>query len=120
MFTSDRNEGWGAVLNEAMNSGCAIVADELIGAVPFLIQDGVNGFIYKDKSLKSLTQKVEKLIQDKELRERFAKNAYQTLMTNWNAQTAAEHLMILINNIQNKQNISIKEGPCSKAEILIR
>lgn len=120
LFTSDRNEGWGAVLNEAMNSGCAIVADELIGAVPFLIQDGVNGFIYKDKSLKSLTQKVEKLIQDKELRERLAKNAYQTLMTTWNAQTAAEHLMILINNIQNKQNISIKEGPCSKAEILIR
>lgn len=28
LFTSDRGEGWGAVLNEAMNSGCAVVARE--------------------------------------------------------------------------------------------
>ena len=34
LFTSDRQEGWGAVANEAMNSGCALVADHLIGAVP--------------------------------------------------------------------------------------
>ncbi len=26
LFTSDFNEGWGAVLNESMNSGCAVVA----------------------------------------------------------------------------------------------
>lgn len=26
LFTSDRQEGWGAVLNESMNSGCAVVA----------------------------------------------------------------------------------------------
>ena len=25
LFTSDFNEGWGAVLNESMNSGCAVV-----------------------------------------------------------------------------------------------
>ncbi len=35
MFTSDRNEGWGAVLNEAMNSGCACVASHAIGSVPY-------------------------------------------------------------------------------------
>ena len=43
LFTSDRREGWGVVLNEAMNSACAIVANKDIGAVPFLIEDGVNG-----------------------------------------------------------------------------
>ena len=29
LFTSDRNEGWGAVANEAMNSACAMVADAI-------------------------------------------------------------------------------------------
>ena len=29
LFTSDRQEGWGVVLNEAMNSGCAVVASTL-------------------------------------------------------------------------------------------
>ncbi|MDE5679415.1 MAG: glycosyltransferase, partial [Lachnospiraceae bacterium] len=34
LFTSDYREGWGAVLNEAMNSGCAVVANCAVGAVP--------------------------------------------------------------------------------------
>ena len=36
LFTSDRNEGWGAVMNESMGSACAVVASSEIGAVPFL------------------------------------------------------------------------------------
>ena len=35
LFTSDFNEGWGAVLNESMNSGCAVVASHAIGSVRF-------------------------------------------------------------------------------------
>ena len=44
LFTSDQNEGWGVVLNEAMNSACAVVANQEIGAVPFLINHSENGF----------------------------------------------------------------------------
>ena len=40
LFTSDRKEGWGAVLNEAMNSGCAVAASEAVGSVPDLGKDG--------------------------------------------------------------------------------
>ena len=47
LFTSNFKEGWGAVLNEAMNSGCAIVASHAIGSVPFLLEHNVNGLIYK-------------------------------------------------------------------------
>lgn len=35
--TSDSKEGWGAVINESMNAGCAIVASQKMGSVPFLI-----------------------------------------------------------------------------------
>ena len=49
LFTSDRQEGWGAVLNEAMNSGCAVVASSMIGAVPYLIDNGNDGLIFKDQ-----------------------------------------------------------------------
>ena len=37
LFTSDRGEGWGAVLNEAMNSGCVSIVNKEIGSAPFLI-----------------------------------------------------------------------------------
>ena len=42
LFTSDRQEGWGAVLNESMNSACAVVANNSIGSVPFVIANGEN------------------------------------------------------------------------------
>ena len=41
-------EGWGAVLNEAMNSGCACIASHAIGSAGFLIEHGENGFVYRD------------------------------------------------------------------------
>ena len=47
LVTSDRKEGWGAVVNEAMNSGCAVVADAMIGAVPYLIHPEENGYAYE-------------------------------------------------------------------------
>ena len=37
--TSGSQEGWGAVINESMNAGCAIVASQKMGSVPFLIGD---------------------------------------------------------------------------------
>ena len=46
VFTSDKNEGWGAVLNEAMNSGCAVIANDEIGSVPFLLKNSQNGLTY--------------------------------------------------------------------------
>src|SRR5690606_2121710 len=54
LFTSDRNEGWGAVLNEAMGAGCACVASQEIGSVPYLITNDINGLIFKSGSAVSL------------------------------------------------------------------
>ena len=47
LFTSDYLEGWGAVLNESMNSACAVIAGHGIGAVPFLLKHGKNGWYTK-------------------------------------------------------------------------
>lgn len=58
LFTSDKNEGWGAVLNESMSNGCAVVASDEIGSVPFLVEDGVNGLVFKSEDLDSLETKV--------------------------------------------------------------
>lgn len=99
LFTSDRQEGWGAVANEAMNSGCALVADHLIGAVPFLVRDGENGFIYRDGKSSQLFALTEKLVKDRELCRTAGRNAYETITKTWNAENAAERLMELIRRI---------------------
>ena len=119
LFTSDRNEGWGAVLNESMNSGCAVVANQAIGSVPFLLENETNGFIYKDGDVKDLYQKIEKLLEENETSRRLGLEAYRTIQRKWNAKEAAKRLLLWIEDVL-KEGASFRyeNGPCSKAEIL--
>lgn len=99
LFTSDRREGWGAVANESMNSGCAIVIDHLIGAAPYLIRQGENGLLYRDGDEEMLFQAVEKLAVDRELRVRLGRSAYETITGGWNAENAAAQLLKLADRL---------------------
>lgn len=110
--TSDSREGWGATINEAMNSGCAIVANKNIGSVPFLIGDNDTGFMYKNYS--DFENKVKQLIDDKDLRIKFSKNAYNYVTNKWNASLAAENIIELCNSIINGKESKIDNGPGSK------
>ena len=119
LFTSDRNEGLGAVLNEAMHSGCAVVASHAIGSVPFLINDGKNGLIYRSGDIEDLYEKVKYLIDNKEKTAELGKNAYITLACLWNAETAAERFAQLVKAIKAGGSVDLfNDGPCSKAELL--
>jgi glycosyltransferase involved in cell wall biosynthesis len=119
LFTSDSNEGWGAVLNEAMNSGCAVVASHAVGAVPFLIRDGENGLIYRSGDDDSLYERTARLIDDPKLRDKLGRNAYRTLADTWNAETAAERFLQLAQALRDGKSPDLfDEGPCSRAQIL--
>ena len=120
LFTSDRNEGWGAVLNESMNSGCALVADSNIGSVPYLIQDGVNGLIYKSTNKKDAYNKVKYLFDHTCKMRDIGINAYKTMIGVWNPQTAAENVLALFESLSHGEDTTVKEGPCSHAPLLMR
>ena len=120
LFTSDFNEGWGAVLNESMNSGCAVVASHAIGSVPFLIKNGENGLIYENGNQQQLEEKVEFLLRDEELRKKLAVNAYQSIVNVWSADIAAKRFVVLSSSLLQGEPVDtlFAEGPCSKAVIL--
>lgn len=115
LFTSDRNEGWGAVLNEAMSNGCAVVASHKIGSVPFLIEDGVNGLIFKSEDIDSLYNKVVNLLDNAQYCERLAEEAYKTMVNEWSPTRAAARLINLFDVVINNQltSYNVTEGPCS-------
>lgn len=123
LFTSDREEGWGAVLNEAMNSGCAVVADHMIGAAPYLVRHGVNGYLYEDKKPGQLFQYAEELLGDPGRRRAMGEKAYETITGVWNAENAAR---LLLQMIAEKElaavpgGVSVKGGlqPCAPAPLL--
>lgn len=115
LFTSDKAEGWGAVLNEAMSQGCAVVASDKIGSVPFLIQDEENGLMFKSEDINSLYEKVKLLIDDSQFRIKISKNAVDTMNNIWNPQNAAIRFLQLVDSIQNNKDTPFTDGPCSKA-----
>ena len=120
LFTSDFNEGWGAVLNESMNSGCAVVASHAIGSVPFLVKDGVNGLVYENGNQEHLEKQVRRLLDDDAYRRKVGENAYATILDIWNAQVASERFVELAREIikgNSVQNL-FEDGPCSSAEKL--
>lgn len=117
VFTSDRYEGWGAVLNEAMNSACAVVAASEIGSVPYLVSEYKNGLVFSNGNVDELFQKVVWLFENDEKRIELSKNAYTTIVEVWNSENAARGLVSMADClIHNKAN-SIQEGPCSKVKM---
>ena len=115
LFTSGEQEGWGAVLNEAMNSGCAVVASADAGATPFLIADGENGLVYPGGDRDALAAKLRYLLENPREQRRLGTAAYRTVEGQWNARVAAKRLVALAQMLteQTDSGPAFPDGPCS-------
>ncbi|WP_426350439.1 glycosyltransferase family 4 protein [Alloiococcus sp. CFN-8] len=119
LFTSNFQEGWGAVLNEAMNSGCAVVASHAIGSVPYLLENGKNGLIYRYGDIDDFYNKVKYIMDNPQKRRMYGESAYYTLINSWNANVAAERLLNISKELLNSKSIKFYDyGPCSASNII--
>ncbi|MBQ2988592.1 MAG: glycosyltransferase [Clostridia bacterium] len=119
MFTSNFEEGWGAVLNEAMNGGCAVIASHAAGSTPFLMKHRENGLIFENENENDLYCNVKYILDHPEEQKRLGVNAYKTIAENWNPSVAAERFLALAESIRtNSQCDLFSEGPCSRADIM--
>lgn len=105
LFTSDRGEGWGVVLNEAMNSGCVCVSSFSAGSTPFLIEDGVNGIVYKEDDCDKMCEKILSLIHDDKKIYQLQINAYKRINKEYNPSVAAERFFEACNQLLNDKSI---------------
>lgn len=118
LFTSDFQEGWGVVLNEAMNSGCAVVASHAAGATPYLVEDGENGLIYPCGNRDTMAKKIRKLLDSPAYRLQTGLRAYETIREQWTPEQAAFRLIRLCEYLLNGTPPAGKDGPCSTAPII--
>ena len=115
IFSSGKQEGWGAVLNEAMNSACVIIANNNAGSTPYLIQHKRNGLIYNG-SRPDLYRCLDLYVRNKKSMTQLGLNAYESMSKIWNADNATKNFMQLISELSNGiEETSIIEGPCSLA-----
>ena len=118
LFTSNYLEGWGAVLNEAMNSACAVVCGHGIGAVPFLLKHGTNGIVYKTGHFGEFCKQVLYLCREEEVRKKLGQGAYQTIVDTWNPIVAADRLMQFCTGLMEKKIVVQATGPLSIAPVI--
>ena len=118
LFTSDRREGWGAVLNEAMGCGCACVASSAAGSSPFLIKHNKNGVLFDINNKEDFFAKVYNLICDKKKIAALGKTAYEDIHNFWTPSAAAKSFLKLAKSILNNLPTPAEYGPCSIAPVL--
>ena len=119
LVTSDQNEGWGAVVNESMNSGCAVVACRGVGAAPFLIENGKNGLLFEVGDPTGLAAQTRFLLEHPRQRQQMGEEAYRTIAETWNSSCAARRLIALSQDLlDGKKPVLPQIGPCSPAPII--
>ena len=121
--TSNKYEGWGAVVNEGMNSMCAVICSHLVGSAPFLIQNGYKGLIYKCGNIAEMEKKVIMYATNSDFASMISIAAYNTIAHLWNSEIAATRLFDISNKILH--GIPVEEaayvsGPCSLAKPISR
>ncbi len=70
-----RCEGMGRVLIEAMAAGVPLIGSD-VGGIPFMIQDGENGFVFPAGDSMALERRLRELLSDPDLRQRMGANGY--------------------------------------------
>ena len=98
VFPSGRKEGWGAILPEAMDKSCAVIANEAAGSTLELVRDGVNGFTFKNGDIKTLACRLSQLIVDGQLRKKMGQRAWRT-MQEWSPSVGAYRFVALANTL---------------------
>ncbi len=121
LMTSDRQEGWGAVANEAMNSGCALVANSSAGAIPYLLRSGMEGYAFRNGQAADCADKLGRLLTQAKLREDMGRAAYGRIRRLWNPGAAADALLALAGSLglwpvlPGLEAAIAEDGPCSPA-----
>lgn len=127
LFTSDQNEGWGAVANESMSNGCVLVASDAIGSVPYLVKPNVSGVLFRAprvssgftspdlSALDSLCDKVGYLFDHPSKLQDISRSGVKQIQDIWSPQVAAHRLLRLVECLQQGIDSGLEDGPCSKA-----
>ena len=84
-------EAFGNVVLEAFQAGLPVVASDE-GSLPRMIDDGVDGFIYKKGDVNKLAEKIEILIHNKELRCIMGRNGREKYLNRYTLERFEERL----------------------------
>ena len=115
VMTSDYNEGWGSILNDAMNHGCAPLVSTAVGSSK-MIDANHNGLLYINGDPEDLSRKLSYYMDHLSFARKCGENAYLSIRNHWNGILAGERLYDLMEALSSGRQSPFQEGLCSEAK----
>ncbi len=112
VLPSNQHEGWGAVINEALSVGCAIVASDGSGAAKTMIEHQVNGLLFQSGDWRTLSDHLILLAYNENMRQQLINQGWRTITQQWSPAIAAERFLSISAALLSKHNIQkFDSGP---------
>ena len=108
-MSSDKREGWGMVVNNAMNYGTVVIGNQQSGSVSTLLDDN-SGFLYKESSQAPEALKLALSADIDDVKAK-AINAFRKLKKQWSPVIGEQRLKTIVNNaLKGEYKSPYKEG----------
>lgn len=98
-----RYESFGIIFIEAMAHAKPVVGTN-VGGIPEIIDDGKNGLLFKNEDVQDLTQKLEKLLNDEQLRHKMGQASLRILQDKFSADGMGDKFEKFILDVINTEN----------------
>lgn len=90
-----RTEAMGRALIEAMAAGKPVIGSR-VGGIPDVIDDGGNGFLFESENVDDLADKIRKLLENEELRERMGRRSLELVEQKFSSKKYVENFVRMI------------------------
>lgn len=119
LMTSNYEEGWGAVVNEAMSEGCVPLVSLATGASQLILESQEKcGDLFYFQQMEDFEHKLERLVCNRDLLKKLSYASYFQVANLWNAKVATNRLLKVIDSIEHHVDIpEYKYGPCSRIHV---
>ena len=118
LMSSDHREGWGVVINEAINNACFPMVCEDVGSADWLISNAETGIVYNDPQfIEQASELARRWLESPESITLQANNGFSTLKLHWSTHAAAQRLIdhaTALEKGDDPQDLFLF-GPCSPA-----
>ena len=116
VLSSNGNEGWGAVVNEAMTEGCCVVASVAAGAAKTMIRHNENGLLFSPGNVEELGKHLIHLGEDPVVRIEIARAGQRTIAHSWSPSVAADRFLLLCDALLGGRPAPVvSDGPLAPA-----
>lgn len=89
-----RYESFGLIFIEAMANSKPIIGAR-VGGIPEIIADGVNGYLFEPENERDLAEKITRLLQNKQAREKMGAEGLELIRSKFNAVKMAQDVAAL-------------------------